>query len=130
MARTNNNQVHNAADMQRAYAMYAKNIDLKFLGVDFENDVGKMCPVHGDNKSIKSKRNVVFHSTTMHTSDGKFKVWVVRSKSKYTQDIFEVKKPTKEEFLKVMLERATGKDAAGNKIIIKAEGEAEDAAAA
>lgn len=109
--------------------MYAKNIDLKFLGVDFENDVGKMCPVHGDNKSIKSKRNVVFHSTTMHTSDGKFKVWVVRSKSKYTQDIFEVKKPTKEEFLKVMLERATGKDAAGNKIIIKAEGEAEDAAA-
>ena len=56
---------------------------------------------------------------TMRTTDQKNKVWVYRGKgTKYLQDTFEIDEPTAEEFVKVMLERATGLDAAGNKVVI------------
>lgn len=54
---------------------------------------------------------------TMRTTDGKYKMWVYRGRGeKYLHDTFEVEVGTKEEALKVMIERATGKDAHGNRI--------------
>jgi hypothetical protein len=103
---------------KEAYALYAKNINLDDLKVFFDGAVGKPIYVHGDRKSYQTKHNVVFKSTTMHTSDGKFKCWVYRGTDmKWIQDKFEVEVPTKEEWLKVLLERATGVDAEGNKIV-------------
>jgi hypothetical protein len=56
---------------------------------------------------------------TMRTTDHKNKVWVYRGKgTKYLQDTFDIDEPTPEEFVKVMLERATGVDAKGNKVVI------------
>ncbi|KAG9754317.1 hypothetical protein KCU86_g12918, partial [Aureobasidium melanogenum] len=82
--------------------------------------VGEPVDIHGDNKSLKSKRNITCHSVSMRTSNGKNKVWVYRgSGTKYLQDNFEVPEGTKEEALKIMLERATGLDADGNKVEIE-----------
>jgi hypothetical protein len=56
---------------------------------------------------------------TMRTTDNKNKVWVYRGRgTKYLQDTFDIDEPTKEEFLRVLLERATGVDANGNKVEI------------
>ncbi|KAL2034453.1 hypothetical protein VTO58DRAFT_105167 [Aureobasidium pullulans] len=118
-ARLGKNQPLNAAGCKEAYAQYAQNIDIRFLLCTFHGIIGETYDIHGDNKSLKSKVKVNFHSKCMHTSDGKFRVWVYRSKGvKYPQDVFEIKEGTNEELLKVMLERSTGKDAAGNKVVV------------
>jgi len=89
------------------------------LQVTFNAGVGVHMDVHGDKKSFKTEKNITSRSVTMNTTDGKWKVWVYRDSSfKWQQDTFEVQEGTKEEFLRVMLERATGVDAAGNKIKI------------
>jgi hypothetical protein len=107
---------------KEAYTLYAKNIDIKDLKVFFDGDVGKPIYVHGDRKSFRTKPNVVFKFTTMHTTDGEYKCWVYHGTDmKWCQDTFEVEIPTKEEWLKVLLERATGFDAEGNKIVIDSE---------
>jgi hypothetical protein len=63
--------------------------------------------VHGACRSITSKRGVSLHCMTMCTSDRKDRVWVYRGKgTKYLQDTFEINEPTREKFLRVMLERA------------------------
>ncbi|CAD0099714.1 unnamed protein product [Aureobasidium mustum] len=119
MARTTTNKPISNAEAQKLYALYAKNIDVCFLQVTFSGPVGEPMDIHGDNKSVKSKRNITCHSVSMRTSDGKNKVWVYRgSGTKYLQDTFEVPDGTKEETLRIMLERATGLDAAGNKVEI------------
>jgi len=107
-------------DCKKNYAVYAKNIDIKHLSVNFDGEPGRKEIVHGDKKSVKShKGNVTFRSKTMVSSDGKFKVWVYRGPTeKWLQDAFEVESPTAEEVLRVMLERATGVDAEGNKVEI------------
>lgn len=119
-ARLPSNQPLSKSDAQKNYAVYAKNINVNFLSCDFNNKPGNKVPVHGDKKSIKSaKGHVTFHSKTMITTDGKYKVYVFRGPGeKWVQDSFEVELPTPEEVLKVMLERATGLDAAGNKVEI------------
>ncbi|THY11046.1 hypothetical protein D6D02_05995 [Aureobasidium pullulans] len=118
MGRLVSNQTMSASDAKKIYEIYATNIDIRHVKSTFNGVIGKMYDVHGDTKSVKSRFNVTIHTTTMHTSDGKFKVWVYRGKGeKFLQDHFEISEGTKEEMLKIMLERATGKDAAGNKII-------------
>ena len=89
------------------------------MQVTFDAGVGVQMDVHGDKKSLKTEKNITFRSSTMNTTDGKWKVWVYRDSSyKWQQDAFELQEGTKEEFLRVMLERATGVDAAGNKVVI------------
>ncbi|KAH0354286.1 hypothetical protein KCU81_g1530, partial [Aureobasidium melanogenum] len=121
MARNSTNKPISTSDAQKIYAQYAKNIDIRFLQVNFSGSVGQPMDVHGDKKSVKSgKHNITCHSVSMRTSDGKNKVWVYRGAgTKYVQDIFEVPEGTEEETLKIMLERATGLDANGNKVEIK-----------
>jgi hypothetical protein len=52
--------------------------------------------------SYKTKHEMVFISTTIHTSNGKFKCWVYGGADfEWIQDTFEVDVPTKEEWLKV-----------------------------
>jgi hypothetical protein len=108
----------NVNESFKNYAIYAKNINPSDLTTDFSGKPGEKKKVHGDKKSVKSVGpQVVFHSMTMVTTDGKFKVWVFRGKGeKWQQDCFEVEIPTREEVVRVMLERATGLDACGNKI--------------
>jgi hypothetical protein len=109
----------NANRAKVAYSLYAKNIDVKILQADFHGAIGETIDVHGDKKSFRTKDNITFHSTTMRTSDGKFKVWVYRGPDyNWLQDTFEIKEPTNEEFLKVLLERSTGLDADGKKVVI------------
>jgi hypothetical protein len=43
------------------------------LRVFFDGDVGKPVYVHGNRKFFKTEHNVVLRSTTMHTTDGKYK---------------------------------------------------------
>ncbi|KAG9579644.1 hypothetical protein KCU77_g12383, partial [Aureobasidium melanogenum] len=105
MARTSTNKPISDSEAQKLYA---------------HAPVGEPVDIHGDNKSLKSKRNITCHSVSMRTSNGKNKVWVYRgSGTKYLQDNFEVPEGTKEEALKIMLERATGLDADGNKVEIE-----------
>jgi hypothetical protein len=93
------NQPMTANKTKEAYALYARNIDLKDLQVHFDGAIGKPVKVHGDNKSFRTKNNVVFKSTTMHTSDGKFECWVYRGGDyKWVQDGFDIEEPTKEEW--------------------------------
>ncbi|CAD0086639.1 unnamed protein product [Aureobasidium vineae] len=113
------NKIISTADAKELYAQYAKNIDIRFLQVTFTGTVGDSVDVHGDSKSIRSKRNITCHSVTMRTTDGKNRLWVYRGPgTKYLQDTFELPDGTKEEALRIMIERATGFDAAGNKIEI------------
>jgi hypothetical protein len=111
----------NKKEEQANYACCAQNIKVESLECFFEKPVKKK-DVHGDNKSVMSPYGeVTFHSKTMLTKDGKYKVWVFRGDGeKNIQDAFEVKIPTSEELLRVMLERATGLDAQGNKVEIAA----------
>ncbi|KAH0360418.1 hypothetical protein KCU65_g9407, partial [Aureobasidium melanogenum] len=116
-----NNEPISKSEAQEIYALYAQNIDIRWLQVSFTGPVGEPMDIHGDSKSVQSgKRNITCHSVSMRTSDGKNKVWVYRGAgTKYVQDIFEVPAGTREETLRIMLERATGLDANGNKVEIK-----------
>jgi hypothetical protein len=105
------------SDAKKLYALYAKNIDVEHLQVTF-NDAQPL-EVHGACRSVSSKYGVSLHCLTMRTTDNKNKVWVYRGRgTKYLQDTFDIDEPTKEEFLRVMLERATGVDVNGNKVEI------------
>ncbi|KAK6008170.1 hypothetical protein QM012_000073 [Aureobasidium pullulans] len=107
--------------LKNSYAQYAQNIDIRWLQVDF-TAVGTPMDVHGDNKSQSGTDHTDCHSVSMRTSDGKNKVWVYRGPGIGDMlDTFEVPDGTKEETLRIMLERATGLDAAGNKVKIAAQ---------
>ncbi|THY89668.1 hypothetical protein D6C93_06820 [Aureobasidium pullulans] len=119
MGKMARNKPMSAVEAKKAYALYAQNIDIRFLTCEFNGDIGKPYRVHGDIKSVKSVLGVTFHTKTMHSTDGKYKVWVWRDEAeKFSQDKFDVDIPTNEEVLRVMLERATGKDVAGNKVVV------------
>lgn len=104
----------------RKYADYARNIKIESLLCHFDRRGTKQV-VHGDGKGVrKSIGDYTFRSETMMTNDGKYKVWVYYSPGEILQDEFEVKEPTSEEVLRVMLERSTRSDANDNKVELAA----------
>jgi len=106
-----------ASELKDQYAEYARGIVVHYLNVTFEDK--RLWPVHGDSKAMTSYENTAFHTVTMRTTDHENKVWVYRGKGIQCQvDTFNIDEPTREELVRVMLERATGFDAAGNKVEI------------
>lgn len=102
------------------YASYAQNIKIDTLICQFDRPGTKQV-VFGDGQRGKiSFGSCTFHSKTMMASDGTYKVWVYYSPGEILQDEFEVKEPTSEEVLRVMLERATRFDANDSKVEIAA----------